>query len=245
MIKTITSATNPLIKRLHALKSGKGPDSETSFLVYGYHLVSMALQFDHVETIIASKPLEGVKDKIDQIIVPDHIIQKLSGQVSPQDVLAVCRQMNEAPLSGKCIAYLDGVNDPGNLGTILRSAAAFGIDLVMLGKECASRYNQKTVAASQGALFSVATRQGNEEDLHELKTRGYRFVGTVLDETAVPLKDFRYPDQCVMFFGSEGHGLRPELVARLDHKIIIPMAHIESLNVAMAAAIVFYDMKYR
>jgi TrmH family RNA methyltransferase len=245
MIKTISSATNPIIKRLYALKSGKGPDSETHFLVYGFHLFELALQANHVTMIIAMNPLEHVPDEIDQIIVPDHIIQKLSDQVTPQAVIAMCRKVEEAPLDGHHVAYLDGVNDPGNLGTILRSAAAFGIDLVLLGKECASRYNPKTVAASQGALFNVKTRLALDGDLDALKDRGYRFVGTLLDQAAIPLKEFDYPEKFVMFFGSEGHGLRPELIARLDDKVIIPMALMESLNVAMAAAIVFYDIKYR
>ncbi len=245
MIKTITSATNPLIKRLHALKSGKGPDSASHFLVYGHHLVTMGLESDQVDMIIALKPLEGISERIDQIIVPEHVIRKLSEQVTPQPVMAMCRQVAEAPLEGHRVIYLDGINDPGNLGTILRSAAAFDVDLVLLGKECASRYNIKAVAASQGALFRVAIRQARESDLKELKARGYRFVGTLIDTTAVPLKDFSYPEKTVVFFGSEAHGLRPELIPLMDDKIIIPMARIESLNVAMAATIVMYDMKYR
>ena len=245
MIKEITSAVNETIKQVLELKTAQGRQRQQRFIVEGFHLLEMALHAGIVVTIIALEPQKNLLENIDQIIVPPSLLKKLSAQVTPQGVLAICRMLPEAPLRGQRVAYLEGINDPGNLGTIIRSAAAFDLDLLIVSPDSVSLYNPKVLAASQGAIFTLPIKEGNMNDLITLKEQGYALIGTVLSSKALPLNKFAYPERFVIAFGSEDHGLSADIRRLLDTEVTIPMASIESLNVAMAASIVFYDMKFR
>ncbi|HAV19676.1 MAG TPA: RNA methyltransferase [Firmicutes bacterium] len=245
MNKTITSTANPLFKSLLELKTTSGRKAQGRFLIEGVHMVKMAINVHIVEQIIALSPCENIEEAILQIIVPASLMKRLATQVTPQGVLAVCRELPIDFMLGPQIIYLDGVNDPGNLGTIIRSAAAFGIETILLSPDCVSLYNPKALAASQGAIFTVNVRESSIDELKRLKEQGYRLIGTRLHEEAIPLNRFAYPKKFVLVFGSEAHGIGQVLLPLLDESIVIPMEYIESLNVAMAATIIMYDMKYR
>lgn len=245
MIKHIASATNPLIKEIFRLKTIKGVKEQARFIVEGYHLVNAALASSKLETVILLEADETLPDYITQIVVPPQILNKLSQQKTPQGIIGVSKFIEQAPLTGRRMCYLDGVNDPGNLGTIIRAASAFGLELLLIGPQSASLYNPKTVAATQGALYTAHIKIAEPDDLKLLHEAGYRFVGTRLVDSAIPLHKYDYRDPLVVFFGSEAHGLSPDIINMLDDQIVIPMVDVESLNVAMAASIVIYDMKYR
>jgi len=244
-MKTILSAQNPLIKQLLELKTAKGRIATRQFLISGFHLLEMALEKRLVKLVLVLEPLAQLDQSIEQIIVSEAIIKKLSDQVTPQGVVGVCDYLPQSPLSGQSIVYLDAIADPGNLGTILRSASAFDIDLVLLSPDCVSLYNPKTIAASQGAIFSVNVREASMADLANLKKEGYRLVGTLLDANAIKSNEYEWKKKTVVIFGNEAHGISSNTAKLLDDKIMIPIANIESLNVAMAASIIFYDMKWR
>ncbi|HOJ45484.1 MAG TPA: RNA methyltransferase [Bacilli bacterium] len=244
-MKTINSVQNPLIKQLLELKTNKGRLAARRFLISGYHLVEMAVAKRLVKLVLTLEPLVDLDPAIEQVIVSVAIMKKLADQVTPQGIIAVCEDVPQLPINGPRIAYLDQINDPGNLGTILRSASAFGIDMVLLSPDCVSVYNPKTIAASQGAIFAVNVREASIDDIAQLKAKGYRLVGTLLDAKAIPSNEYEWFDNTVVIFGNEAHGISEQLVPLLDDKIMIPITNVESLNVAMAASIVFYDMKYR
>lgn len=243
-MKSITSLQNPLIKQLISLKTTSGRHQVGQFLISGFHLLEMALSQQLVKLVLCLEPVANVPIEIEQIMVTPEIIQKLSNQVTPQGVVAVCDYLSDYPIEGNHLAYLDGVSDPGNLGTILRSATAFGIDMVLLSPTCASLYNPKTIAASQGALFTTKTKVIKDtSELALIKERGYSLIGTMLDSKAQHPNTINWTKPCIVAFGNEAHGLSPEVIQLLDTKIMIPINGIESLNVAMAASIIFYVMK--
>ncbi len=245
MIKIITSTGNPLIANLLKLQTAKGRVDQQAFLISGHHLLKMALEREVVTLILTTKMLDYVDAEIEQIIVSDAIIKKLAQQVTPQGVVGVCRFMKQEVLTSKRLLYLDGVSDPGNVGTIMRSALAFNLKDLMFGRDTASVYNPKTISASQGALFNVNIHQSTIDDLRKMKQSGYRLIGTLIDPNAKQVPNYRYPDQCVVIFGSEGQGIRQEIIDLLDERLYIPIQNIDSLNVAMAATIIIYDMSLK
>ena len=244
-MKTIQSAQNTLIKQLLELKTPRGRQTYRRFLVAGFHLLEMALESKSLKMILTLEPIKNIPDHIQQIIVTETILKKLSDQVTPQGVVGVCDYLPALSIKGDRIAYLDGVADPGNLGTIIRSATAFGIDMLLVSQDSVSIYNPKTIAASQGAIFTLPLCEATISDLRYLKDNKYRLTGALLTEDAIKSTEYRWAKQCVIVFGNEAHGISHDVSELLNDKIIIPIANIESLNVAMAASIIFYDMKYR
>jgi len=245
MIYRITSLQNEQIKRWAELKQNQARRERNEFMIEGPHLLGMALAAGIVKAVIAVAERDEVPEAIDQYVVPDHVLAKLSAQVTPQGVVAVCSFFPEKTLEGRYLCYLDGVNDPGNVGTIIRTAAAFGIDGIMLGPQSASLYHPKVVSASQGAIFTLDVAFGDISWLAKMKKEGYVVVGTLIDDKATQLAEYVWPDKAVVVFGSEAHGISPEAGALLDAKLTIPMDKMESLNVGVAAGIVFYQLKKR
>jgi TrmH family RNA methyltransferase len=119
-MKTINSVQNPLIKQLLELKTNKGRLAARRFLISGYHLVEMAVAKRLVKLVLTLEPLIDLDPAIEQVIVSAAILKKLADQVTPQGIIAVCEDVPQLPINGPRIAYLDQINDPGNLGTILR-----------------------------------------------------------------------------------------------------------------------------
>ena len=245
MIHRITSATNEKIKEFAALKQASVRNEKRQFLVEGEHMVAMAVDSGYARAIIATTEKKEIPSAIDQYLVAAHIMDKLSQQVTPQGIMAVCDYLPDIDDFGPSIVYLDGVSDPGNVGTIIRTAAAFGMDSIVLGPDCAQLYNPKVVTASQGAIFVIPCATKEPSWLHSQKEKGYRVIGTLLDDKATPIGKFRWPAKSIIVLGSEAHGIRPLVRAELDDKVIIPITLMESLNVAVAAGIVFHQAKNR
>jgi TrmH family RNA methyltransferase len=139
--------------------------------------------------------------------------------------------------------YLDDVRDPGNVGTLLRTALAFGFHDVVLSRSSAEAYASKVLLASQGAIFSLNLKESEqtpEEDIRDLKARGYRVVVTDL-KAALPPEEIKTLDApLALVLGNEARGVDPEVVALADQAVRIPMSGIDSLNVAIAGGILMY-----
>ena len=187
-------------------------------------------------------------------VVTDSVFDKISEENAPEGVIAVAkydgerhRELGADELSvtvGERILLLESVRDPQNVGAILRTAAAFSVDRVIMGKDCADIYSSKTVRASMGALFSMRIDRVSSvsEAVGALRSAGRRVFAAALDEGAERLGKavFRSGD-CVVI-GNEGHGLSPETVSACDASVYIPMADgVESLNAAVAASVLMWE----
>ena len=250
-METITSRTNPLCTHLRKLSSSASYRRECGeFVCDSPKLLEEALLWQGaVHTVIStdSIPLPTLPAGVRHVRVPADVMRAVSPAQAPQGALAVCgipeRTLPEI-LDGRRYVVLDGVQDPGNVGTILRTADAFQADGVFLLPGCADLYNPKTVRASMGAVFRRPPQSAPMEDvLRVCHAAGIPIAATALSDTACDLREVDLMRHLVVI-GSEGQGICPELLAASDRQIIIPMQpRCESLNAAVAAAIVLWQMR--
>ena len=257
MSTVITSRQNPLAVRLAKLASGKYRREEGLFLAEGVKLASEAVGAGAVKYLLITEDKAGlplVSQALDcggeVVIMSRGVMEKISTESSPQGVIAVCRMMSDlhcgaekaAPSSGG-VLILDRVRDPGNLGTILRSAEAFGgVRLYISG--CADIYSPKTVRGSMGAVFRVPTVEFHDTEcaVRYAKSEGRRVLGAALDKTAACLGDYVPSAADAVVIGTEGQGISPGVISMCDGRIYIPMSGGESLNCAVAASVIMWEM---
>ena len=233
MVERLTSRKNPKVIEAFSYKKNAGD----YFLVEGFHTVMMALEGRLAVSVFALKEIET--KGVPLYLVTSEIIEKLSSTRNPEGIVALCKKKTIGKLSSNRVLMLDQVQDPGNIGTLLRTALAFGYNDVILTKGSCDPYNAKALLASQGAIFqlNIFMDQDGENVLKTLKENGYYVVGTSL-RRAVSLTDFAMPDSkiCVLL-GNEGQGVSDVLLDNTDINIKIPIANIESLNVGVAGGI--------
>lgn len=234
--KDITSADNKTYKELLKLK--KGDAKEGIFLVEGVDLVDEAIRANSLISLIV--PVDStyiVEGDILTYRLKESLYRELSSYKSLPVCIGICKKEYSTSL-GERIIYLDNVQDPGNCGTIIRTALSFQYSSVVLSNDTVSLYNSKTIQASKGALFHIPVAR---MDLNELKNRGYNIYLTTLDgEDERNLKELKIP--FVLVFGNEGKGIKKEY-QNLGKKIKIEMDGIDSLNVAVASGIFMYRFK--
>ncbi len=256
----LSSASNPRAKDWAKLLERKYREREGKFLLEGVHLVKEALDAEWPLEVVAFDEGSSVRDEFEEYIEGDRrdgrpawipvspdIIMKCSETGTPQPIFAVALKrppMKEALFGTELglVAVLDGVQDPGNVGTIVRSAAASGATAVVLGKGTADLYNPKTIRATMGALFHVPVLEADLSVLlPEAKGQGVAVVGTSL-QAAQSCYDYDFRRRVWLVFGNEGSGMSPEAAASVDANVIIPMTGpTESLNVAMAATVLLFE----
>ena len=176
--------------------------------------------------------------------VTKDILRKLESSVSGTWIMAVCRmpQYHDAEF-GKRVIVLDDVQDPGNVGTIIRTAVSFGYDAVLLSAHSCDVYNEKVIRSTQGALFHIPVIRGDVQAmLMSLKQKGNRILATSL-HNASALREIAVPDAFALVFGNEGKGVSEEVLRLADTHVFIEMHTFESLNVAVAAGICMYAFK--
>lgn len=237
----ITSLTNTKVKNWAKLKEKKHRDQAQCFLVEGEHLIMEAHAANCLECLIVLKG--SVYPQIQGMPVYEvtkEVIQKLTSLTSLETLLGVCRMPNMEEQVYTRVVVLDGVQDPGNLGTIIRTAISFGYEAVILSHDCADAYNEKVIRSTQGALFHIPMIRGQlDELLPRFKQQGMTLYATAL-QNAVPLSTIT-PSECfALIFGNEGSGVREKTLSMCDHTIKIEMKTFESLNVAVAAGICMY-----
>ena len=247
MTERITSRQNPLCRHVKKLQSNRAYRYEQrQFLADGGKLAQEALRWGRVNTLLLSEDVEfdGIPEELRTVIVPPSLMKELSRMDTPQGILAVCERpmVKLGPIQPGSL-ILDGIQDPGNLGTILRTADAFEVP-VILTEGCADPYGEKTVRASMGAVLRTPPRQQTVESiLSDCREQGVRLCVTALTEKAKDLRSIRL-NEVVTVIGSEGQGVRKELLEAADETVIIPMAaRCESLNAAVAAAIVLWEQR--
>lgn len=229
MKKYITSSSNKLIKDLIKLKNNK----EERFLIEGKDLLDLAYLNNLLEMVITTEDNDEFNN-VETIIVPKFILEKLSNNKSVQPYIGVSRLPKVSSKLGDKLVYLDGVQDPGNVGTIIRTALAFSYDGVILSKDSASLTNSKVIQSTKGALFSILL--SNQVSLKELKEQGYMIIVTSLEDSINYLKTPKF-DKFVLVLGNEGQGVKKENIELADTVVRIEMGNIDSLNVAVAGGI--------
>lgn len=228
----ITSRQNPAIKYYLKLKKKKYRDLENKFLVYGDHLVDVALQRGNVDTIITSNEHAG------GLLVSPEIIAEFSQTETVFDILAVCNKTSN-PIESDKILILDDVQDPDNVGALIRSASAFGFKHVIFSLKTADFYNEKTIRASQGAIFDVYHERLDLADkIKELKILGYTIIGA---EAHGLNQKIDKTEKIALILGNEGAGISQEVKRLVDHSVTIKVESVESLNVSVAGAILMYE----
>ncbi len=247
MREMITSRKNPLLQQVKKLLSSRKERESTGlFVADGTKLLQEAIRWwPGLDTVILS---EGVDMELPQgvraVVVPADVMESVSPMQTPQGALFLCRlpeKTSFAPKPGMLL--LDGIQDPGNLGTILRTADALQIPVALL-EGCADPYSHKVVRASMGAVFRTKVVQTTWEEAKDACEKAGIPVGvTALSDTALDLREAPLKDMAVVI-GSEGQGVRPEILSAARQSLIIPMnPNCESLNAAIAAAIVMWQMK--
>ena len=233
----ITSLQNEHVKYWNSLKEKKVRDKERRFLIEGDHLINEAKRQNLIiETI-------SVIDLAADYLVTEDIMKKISSQTSISYNAAVVRFIPEDSISGNLI-ILDGIQDPGNLGTIIRSCIAFNFTTIILGDNSVDLYNPKVVRATEGMIFHInVLRRNLVEFIPTLKNLGYKIVGTDVIN-GVDIKNLKHDDNALVL-GSEGQGISGSVRKLCDEFVYINMNEsCESLNVGVAASILMYEVNH-
>lgn len=249
-MKRIESIQNSLVKHWKKLVlTRKERDKSKEFLVEGFHLVEEALKKDNA--ILALIICEDVEIPKEWNIEGVHIVQvnravanEIAETERSQGIFAHCRQPEydeKIYSTWEKLLLIDSVQDPGNVGTMIRTADAAGIDAVILGQGTADPYNPKTVRAAQGSTFNIPVVRGDlNEWVKKSKEAGIPVIGTGLDD-AINYTDVQIDSKFVLIVGNEGSGVSPDLLSQTDNTVMIPLyGKAESLNVAVASGILLY-----
>lgn len=237
-----SSTKNEFIKSIKKLQDKKYRDSTGTFLVEGEHLVTEAIKNNCVKYIITAENYE-FKTNIKQIKVTNNVSNYISSLDNPQPIMAVCEKLKNDRLDNK-ILILDDIQDPGNLGTIIRSCIAFGFNTLVVSENTVDIYNSKVIRASQGMIFSINIIVADLETfINDLKMQEYCVIGTdVLNGKSI--SNFKNFKKSAIIMGNEGRGLSKKIRNLCDEFIYIPISdNCESLNVGVAASIIMYELR--
>lgn len=241
----ITSLKNPKVAAWKALKDRKGRRESGCFLVEGRKMVEEALAsaFD-VEAVLVQEGME-LPDGLSMPVyeLPAHVLAAVCDTKTPQGIAAVVRMKEQSAL-GKHIVVLDGVQDPGNVGTIIRTADAAGLDGVLLSNQCADVFSPKVLRATMGSIFRMNLRTTDDlpGELTKLREKGYSILSSQLDGTPFYERE-KVAEQFALVIGNEGNGVSEQVQQTATHRVRLPMrGGAESLNAAIAAAIMMYEL---
>lgn len=236
MINYITSRTNQKIKEVASLKVNKYRQEKKLFLAEGYKALEMAISSKLIKEVYSLHELDIPSD-IPLYIVTEEILEKITITGNPDGVVFVCNYPSFKAEGNKFI-YLDKISDPGNMGTIIRTALSLSYDAVLCSPGCVSPYNEKVVSASKGSIFKIPVV---EADLKDFKD-DYQIIVSALHKNSTKLPDLKTEEKFVLVLGNEAHGVSVETLKLSDVIVEIPIKDMESLNVAIAGAILMYEL---
>lgn len=227
----IKSKDSKQIKHLKKLKMKKYRDLHEEFIVFGDHLITEAIKSNSVAELYTSNPnKEG-------ILISEQLMKELNETVTAFDQLALVKKTRKTIESDK-ILVLEDVQDPDNVGALLRSALAFGFNKVILSNKSADIYNDKTIRSSQGALFHLDIERTDViSALKDLKNKDYKVITTMLNGSS----EFPKANKIALVMGNEGSGISSEVELLSDFKLTIKTSGVESLNVLVAGSILMYE----
>lgn len=250
-MEKIVSAKNERVKQWKKLQTKKGREKAAAYLIEGFHLIDEASKNKAVilELIISedngdSEKIPDVDEKT--VLVSRDISKQLSETETPQGIFAVIEKQGppETPILDKPYLFLDNVQDPGNLGTMIRTADAAGFGGVVLGKGTVDLYNSKVIRSMQGSHFHLPIFQGDLLEWFDLfQKENIPVYGTELNEAAVVYREIPPQSVFAVVMGNEGNGVSEELLKRTTKNLYIPIkGQAESLNVAVAAGILMFAL---
>ncbi len=242
-MQVINSLENNKVKLWNKLKQKKYRDQYGLFVIEEKHLINEAKDAGIIDTLIIRENCENCFD-MPAVYVNDAVMKKISNNVSLNDYVAICHTLPKKEIKGSSFIILENVQDPGNVGTIIRTAYSLGYDAVLLTKDCASVYGYKTIQSTQGAMFHIPVITDSLENIiAAVKEQGCKVYATTLDSSHF-LSETVKTDKYAIMMGNEGQGLSEKAVSLADENIKIEMANFESLNVAIAMGICAYYMKH-
>ncbi len=251
----VSSTKNNFVKELKKLSKKKYRQEQGHYLIEGLHLIEEALRSKaNVTTIIMTHQgqellteLPLTSDKRAYYLLSDDVFKSVSDVPAPQGIMALIKleQVNSLKnLSGRLL-LLDNVQDPGNVGTMIRTADAAGYAGVVLGEGCADIYNPKVLRSMQGSHFHVTIVEANlAAIIFELKEKGMGIYGTELNPEAIDYRLLKCAADFALIMGNEGQGVSSQLLQLTDKNVYIPIiGQAESLNVAVAAGILMFSLQ--
>ena len=256
-IVNITSRTNDTVVSLSKLKDKKGRDEQGMYLCEGYKLCAEAVNFCDVQYAVLREDrsenneytaLCEASGASVMLVLSSGAFDKITSDKASDGIIFVNKIENSGienaeDINNERICALDSVRDPGNVGTIIRSAAALGFDRVVMW-DCADIYNPKTVRATMGAMFKISVTRVHDgvDFIREMQKSGRRVIAAALSEDGLTLGKSEIRSSDIPVLGNEGHGVSPEIIETCDNTMIIPMSgKTESLNAAAAAAIILWE----
>ncbi|EOH81074.1 MULTISPECIES: TrmH family RNA methyltransferase [Enterococcus] len=251
-MKEIQSTKNTVIKETKKLQQKKYRQQTQTYLLEGFHLIQEAKAANVLlkEVFINQRGLnewtEWIEENLEEYyLVSDEVLKTLASQPTPQGIIAVAEMPKEdtADFTGAWL-LLDNVQDPGNVGTMIRTADAAGFSGVILGQGSADLYNPKTLRSTQGSLYHLSVNAGDlAEIIPQFQQTDSPVLGTALDKTAKDYLSVEKMSDFALVMGNEGQGISPELLAMTDQNLYIPIkGQAESLNVAIAAGVLMFHL---
>lgn len=236
-----TSIENEHIKEIKKLNNKKYRDLNGKFIIEGKHLVEEAIKNNLVEEILL---LEGNNEKYDvkTNYVNEKVMKYITELDNPFKIIGICHKKNDK-IQGNHILILDDIQDPGNLGTIIRSAVAFNIDTIILSKTGVDLYNSKVLRSTQGMIFNINIVVSDiKEEILKLKSDNYKILTTNVEGGKL-VKSIEKKQKFAIIIGNEGKGVSKEIKELSDEYIYIEMnKKCESLNAAVATSIILYEL---
>ncbi len=256
MIEIITGKDNKKLKILASLSAKKGREKHGAYLVEGKRMVAEAAEYADVRFVVASETfyednrslVDGIAAKgISVFKTSDRLFLGVADTKTPQGIAAAVSlppKEDFDPEKARKALVLDGVSEPGNMGTIIRTAEAAGIDWIFLMKGCADVYNPKVVRSTMGSVFRMKfTYCEKSDELGVLKENGFKLISSAL-KNSVDIHEYKNGgEKTAVVIGSEAFGVSREVLAMSDILVRIPMSgKVESLNAAVAAGILMYSL---
>ncbi len=231
----ITSVKNQTVKDLIALKTSKGRKSTNTFLVEGEHLVKEAkLNNVLIKAYTIDPNLEGE-------LVSEEVMNKICSTSTVVTQIGVCKILSNSNICDK-VLILDGIQDPGNLGTLLRSAKAFDFNTIFLCDGTCDIYNDKVIRSSQGAIFKLNFIKGDKLEFINNLSKTHKVYNTNV-RNGIDVRKANVPNKLALILGNEGYGVSDEINNLNLDSLYIDMSNMESLNVGVAGSILMYEIK--
>ena len=263
----ITSRQNPTVVKLCALLDKKERRKSRLFRIDGHKLVSEAIDCGaHIDLVaICSEKADRLMPLAEHsgaktVLLSPEVFSKITEEKAPDGIIAVVKNIDEIhkelslsdipalAASDKRIMAFESLRDPGNLGTVIRSASAFGVDTLLLSADCADIYNPKTLRGAMGAIFSreILFCDDLPAVLARFSCEGRRVLAAILDNEAVSVEKSALTERDIVLIGNEGHGLSRAAVEASDLSVILPIntgKGVESLNAATAASVFMWEQR--
>lgn len=239
----IISITNEKIKNLKKLQSKKFRDETNNFIVEGFHLVEEALKVGILKEVYLLSNTD-FNQEVPKTIVSEKVMEHITELSSIPTIIGLCEKSKLNNIGNK-VLILDRIQDPGNLGTILRSASAFNIDTIIISDDSVDLYHPKVIRSTQGIFFNLNIITDNLYNILPVLKETHYLIGTNLNN-GTDISKYQFPDKFALIMGNEGSGINIDFQELCNDFIYIKMNKgCESLNVAIATSIILYEINKR